>query len=136
VDAFPQRPESVPWRGKYAAYLILFDADTYLSKQFAYNEASFVLIRLLQQFDRFTVTQAISAPEGGVVPHNWKYASGRKGTDDIWPQSAITLFSKVQLNIYGNYVSSYLMSRFSGWSMAANACCPVNNEHLCTMYYY
>lgn len=67
-----------------------------MSQQFAYNEASFVLVRMLQVFDLFTVAQAKSAPVGSLPPDVWKLSKGRKSIEEVHPQSSTTLYSKVR----------------------------------------
>lgn len=64
-----------------------------LGQQFALNEASFVVTRLLQRFDNFELAME-AAPEGCVPPAEWKSAKGRKGFEKIWPKNAVTLYSK------------------------------------------
>ncbi|KAG9029734.1 hypothetical protein FRB95_004936 [Tulasnella sp. JGI-2019a] len=64
-----------------------------LGQQFAYNEASFVLVRLLQVVDRFTIAQS-EAPLGSMPPDEWKLRKGREAIEQIHPQSAMTLYSK------------------------------------------
>ncbi|KAG9000688.1 hypothetical protein FRB94_005236 [Tulasnella sp. JGI-2019a] len=64
-----------------------------LGQQFAYNEVSFVLVRLLQVVDRFTIAQS-EAPLGSMPPDEWKLRKGREAIEQIHPQSAMTLYSK------------------------------------------
>ncbi|KAJ1300310.1 hypothetical protein OPQ81_005132 [Rhizoctonia solani] len=64
-----------------------------LGQQFAYNEASFVLIRLLQKFDKFELAMD-AAPEGSLPPSEWKGQPGRKGFERVWVKNAVTLYSK------------------------------------------
>ncbi|KAG8931585.1 hypothetical protein FRC00_000718 [Tulasnella sp. 408] len=66
-----------------------------IGQQFAYNEASFVMIRLMQLFDRFTLAQKEAAPASALPPAAWKTAGGRKPVEEAWPKNAITLYSKV-----------------------------------------
>ncbi|KAG9035693.1 hypothetical protein FS837_001848 [Tulasnella sp. UAMH 9824] len=68
-----------------------------IGQQFAYNEASFVMIRLMQLFDRFTLAQKDAAPASALPPESWKTANGRKQFEEAWPKNAITLYSKVGL---------------------------------------
>ncbi|KDN35015.1 hypothetical protein RSAG8_11958, partial [Rhizoctonia solani AG-8 WAC10335] len=63
-----------------------------LGQQFALNEASFVLVRLLQNFSRFDLAMD-AAPEGSCPPAEWAQGSGRKPQEKIWPKSAVTLYS-------------------------------------------
>ncbi|QRV82919.1 cytochrome P450 family protein [Ceratobasidium sp. AG-Ba] len=64
-----------------------------LGQQFALNEASFVLTRLLQRFDKLDLAMDV-APEGSLPPAAWAGSKGRKGFEKIWPKNAITLYSK------------------------------------------
>jgi len=65
-----------------------------LGQQLAVNEASFLMIRLLQTFDRFTLAQDEAAPEDSIPPSHWKTGSGRRAYEKVWPQTAFTLYSK------------------------------------------
>ncbi|KIO25817.1 hypothetical protein M407DRAFT_236535 [Tulasnella calospora MUT 4182] len=65
-----------------------------LGQQFAYNEASFVLVRLLQNFSRITLAQEEAAPTSALPPARWKEATGRKRVEKVWPKTALTLYSK------------------------------------------
>jgi len=63
--------------------------------QFGYNEASFMLVRLLQVFDQFTLAQEESAPEGSLPPPEWKNSTkGRLAKEKIHPIHAVTIYSK------------------------------------------
>jgi len=67
-----------------------------LGQQFAYNEASFFLVRLLQKFDRVTLAPECQ-PEGSLPPESWKTSKvgpPRKRIEKCWPLSAITLYAK------------------------------------------
>ncbi|KAG9046265.1 hypothetical protein FS837_004762 [Tulasnella sp. UAMH 9824] len=66
----------------------------FLMKQFAYNEASFVLVRILQKFSRITLAQDEAAPASALPPASWKEAKGRKRIEKVWPKTALTLYSK------------------------------------------
>ncbi|GAB1524776.1 hypothetical protein RhiTH_007931 [Rhizoctonia solani] len=63
-----------------------------LGQQFALNEASFVLTRLLQNFTGFELAMN-AAPEGSCPPAEWAQGTGRKPLEKIWPKSAVTLYS-------------------------------------------
>ncbi|KAG8917235.1 hypothetical protein FRC01_002588, partial [Tulasnella sp. 417] len=65
-----------------------------LGQQFAYNEASFVMVRLMQLFDRFTLAQKEAAPASALPPASWENANGRKPIEEAWPKNAITIYSK------------------------------------------
>jgi len=62
-----------------------------LGQQFAYHEASFFLIRLLQQFTNFRL-----APEAqpDKPPASWVEDGGRKATEKIRPTIHLTLSIK------------------------------------------
>ncbi|KAF8313151.1 cytochrome P450 [Cantharellus anzutake] len=65
-----------------------------LGRNFAYNQASFIMIRILQAFDTFTLRQQEDAPDGSCPPASWRGAPGRKGIETIWPKMCISLFIK------------------------------------------
>ncbi|KAL5522174.1 hypothetical protein ACEPAF_2031 [Sanghuangporus sanghuang] len=64
-----------------------------LGQNFAYNEASFFLVRLLQQFDTFTLAPEFQ-PEGSLPPTSWKTKQGRQAIERCWPAAALTLYVK------------------------------------------
>lgn len=63
---------------------------------YAYNEMSFFLVRLLQQFDRFELALDCQ-PEGSLPPKEWQGddRKGRQRFEKVWPAAALTLFIKV-----------------------------------------
>ncbi|KAJ7200155.1 cytochrome P450 monooxygenase pc-1 [Mycena pura] len=63
-----------------------------LGQQFAYNEMSFMLIRLLQAFKSFELDEAAFAPEA-LPPLEWKDAPGRKGIDRFRPKLHLTMYT-------------------------------------------
>lgn len=65
-----------------------------IGKNYAYNEMTFFLVRLLQQFDRFELALECQ-PEGSLPPPEWKGRKGRQTFEKIWPAAALTLFIKV-----------------------------------------
>ncbi|KAF5344773.1 hypothetical protein D9757_013427 [Collybiopsis confluens] len=67
-----------------------------LGQNYAYNEASFFLVRLLQQFDTFTLAPE-AQPEGSLPPLEWQGRKGRQAEEKIWPAAALTLFVKPKL---------------------------------------
>ncbi|KAG8922474.1 hypothetical protein FRC00_007416 [Tulasnella sp. 408] len=75
------------------------DVLLFLVKQFAYNEASFVLVRILQKFSRITLAQDEAAPASALPPASWKEAKGRKRIEKVWPKTALTLYSKTMTNL-------------------------------------
>lgn len=66
-----------------------------LGQQFAYNEMSFFLVRLLQAFDAVALAPA-AHPPADRVPPAWRGAPGRKGVERMWPKAHLTLYSKVR----------------------------------------
>ncbi|KAG8887915.1 hypothetical protein FRB98_008740 [Tulasnella sp. 332] len=67
-----------------------------IGKDMALLQATFMMTRLMQHFSNFTLRQAESAPDGALPPASWKSASGRKREEEIWPRSALSMFSKSQ----------------------------------------
>ncbi|KAM6500143.1 cytochrome P450 monooxygenase pc-1 [Amanita muscaria] len=63
-----------------------------LGQQFAYNEMSFMLVRLLQSFSSVSLDPA-SAPPGSLPPSDWKGLPGRKGIEQVIPRTHLTLYS-------------------------------------------
>ncbi|KAG2004914.1 cytochrome P450 [Coprinopsis cinerea AmutBmut pab1-1] len=64
-----------------------------LGQQFAYNEVSFFLIRLLQQFSEFELAQDAQDPQFA-PPASWAQCEGTKGTDKVMPGANLTLYIK------------------------------------------
>ncbi|KAF5326502.1 hypothetical protein D9611_000513 [Ephemerocybe angulata] len=63
-----------------------------LGQQFAYNEMSFMMIRLLQTFSEFTLDLA-SGPDEATPPAAWGAAPGRKATEKVWPKMHLTMYA-------------------------------------------
>ncbi|KAF8554602.1 cytochrome P450 [Imleria badia] len=63
-----------------------------LGQQFAYNEMSFMLIRLLQQFDTISLAPDAQAPDT-LPPPSWGEAEGRKATEKIFPKMHLTMYA-------------------------------------------
>ncbi|KAJ3758543.1 cytochrome P450 monooxygenase pc-1 [Lentinula raphanica] len=63
-----------------------------LGQQFAYNEMSFILVRLIQNFTSFTHFPELCPPEFQVPPE-WKSEPGRKGIDKFFPKMTLTMYS-------------------------------------------
>ncbi|KAJ3878017.1 cytochrome P450 monooxygenase pc-1 [Lentinula edodes] len=63
-----------------------------LGQQFAYNEMSFFLVRLIQNFTSFTHFPELCPPEFQ-VPSEWKSFPGRKGIDKFFPKLTLTMYS-------------------------------------------
>ncbi|THG93088.1 hypothetical protein EW026_g8046 [Hermanssonia centrifuga] len=64
-----------------------------LGQQFAYNEMSFFLIRLLQTFETVSL-DAGAQPADSRPPAEWANWPGRKGVEKFWPKVHLTLYSK------------------------------------------
>jgi hypothetical protein len=67
-----------------------------LGQQFAYNEMSYFLIRLLQNFSDVSFAEDVQPPESK-PPAAWKSCPGTKGTDKIRHTASLTLGIKVRL---------------------------------------
>ncbi|KAI0374100.1 cytochrome P450 [Pilatotrama ljubarskyi] len=63
-----------------------------LGQQFAYNEVSFMLVRLLQQVTSIQFVPEV-APES-VVPPGYADSPGSDGTDRVWMGSHLTMYAK------------------------------------------
>ena len=63
-----------------------------LGQQFAYNEASTVIARIVQAFKSITLDMD-SNPEAK-PPVAWAAAGGRKAIEKVWVKSHITLYAK------------------------------------------
>ncbi|KAF8219014.1 cytochrome P450 monooxygenase pc-3 [Tricholoma matsutake] len=64
-----------------------------LGQQFAYNEVSFFLVRLLQKFSGFTLASD-AQPADSLPPAEWSKGKGPKATDKVRPAMHLTLFVK------------------------------------------
>jgi cytochrome P450 len=62
-----------------------------LGQQFAYNEMSFMLIRLLQQFQTIMLAPDAQAPDT-LPPPIWAKAEGRKATEKVFPKMHLTMY--------------------------------------------
>ncbi|KAF8308491.1 cytochrome P450 monooxygenase CYP63 [Clavulina sp. PMI_390] len=66
-----------------------------LGQNFAYNQASFVTVRILQVFDSFQLRQREDAPAGSLPPQEWQQAvNQRQAIEQIWPAAGVTLYSR------------------------------------------
>jgi len=63
-----------------------------LGQQFAYNEMSFILIRLLQNFASISLAPDAQAPDT-LPPPAWVEAGGRKATEKIFPKIHLTMYA-------------------------------------------
>ena len=61
--------------------------------QFAYHEASFFLVQLLQQFTGF----ALDKSQNLQPPAEWAVCDGLKGTEKVHPASHLTMYVKVSV---------------------------------------
>jgi cytochrome P450 len=64
-----------------------------LGQQFAYQETSFFLVRLLQQFTNFRLAPE-AQPEESKPPKSWSECGGRKATEKVWPGLHLTMYVK------------------------------------------
>ncbi|KII90351.1 hypothetical protein PLICRDRAFT_107216 [Plicaturopsis crispa FD-325 SS-3] len=65
-----------------------------IGQNYALNEASYFLVRLLQRFSTFTLAADVQPPES-LPPLRWRQAAkGRKREEKIWPGNAMTLYVK------------------------------------------
>ncbi|KAN0078302.1 Cytochrome P450 [Tylopilus felleus] len=64
-----------------------------IGQNYAYNEASFFLVRLVQQFDTFSLAMD-AQPQSSLPPPEWKYGRGRQAMEMIRPDASMTLFVK------------------------------------------
>ena len=64
-----------------------------LGQQFAYNEVSFMLVRLLQQISGIELAPEV-APES-VPPPGFADTPGSDGSDRVWMGVHLTMFAKV-----------------------------------------
>ncbi|TFK22513.1 cytochrome P450 monooxygenase CYP63 [Coprinopsis marcescibilis] len=64
-----------------------------IGQNYAYNQMSYFVVRLLQRFDRFTLTPEFQ-PLGSLPPEVWKKRKGRQVYERVWPAAALTLFAK------------------------------------------
>ena len=67
--------------------------------QYAYNEMSFMLVRLMQSFSSISL-ELDSFPPGSLPPEEFKLAPGRKGIDKIWLKLALGLYIAVCVIIH------------------------------------
>ena len=65
-----------------------------LGQQFAYNEMSFFIIRLLQNFEAIDFDLDSQPPESH-VPVHWAGMPGRKGVEKFWPKAHLTVYPAV-----------------------------------------
>ncbi|KAI0741701.1 cytochrome P450 monooxygenase pc-3 [Daedaleopsis nitida] len=64
-----------------------------LGQQFAYNEMSFFMIRLMQNFSSMELDLSAQPPDAR-PPAEWKAAPGRKGQEQIRPRCHLTMYAE------------------------------------------
>ncbi|GJE84229.1 cytochrome P450 [Phanerochaete sordida] len=64
-----------------------------LGQQFAYNEMSFFLVKLLQTFDDIAFVREAFDP-AVLPPAEWAAFPGRKGKEKVWPRAHLTVYSE------------------------------------------
>jgi hypothetical protein len=72
------------------------EPDHQTSSQFAYNEVSFFIIRLLQMFDHIELASDAQPPES-LPPVSWANGQWRKSVEKIRPKSEVTMSVQVSL---------------------------------------
>jgi hypothetical protein len=74
------------------------------SRKFAYNEASFFLVRLLQQFSSFSLALDAQPPDS-LPPKTWAGKKGPQGRDRVRPATHLTMYVKGGLWVRMNDVN-------------------------------
>jgi hypothetical protein len=92
-----------------------------LGQQFAYNEMSFFLIKLVQNFASIDF-DAESFEPSARPRAEWKSAEGRKGYEKFWPRSHLTLYSKVRRMMLLCLNSASSLSFFDTSTVAGMLC--------------
>ena len=75
---------------------ILKKQTTLFFTQFAYHEATYFLVRLLQEFTGFTLDKSHNIQP----PAEWADCEGLKGTEKVQPGSHLTMFVRVSILLY------------------------------------
>lgn len=65
-----------------------------IGQNFAYNEAGYFIVRLLQRFKHLELAPH-AQPDGSSPPQSWKSKGGRQAIEKMWPSMAFTLYVKV-----------------------------------------
>ncbi|TDL19801.1 cytochrome P450 [Rickenella mellea] len=76
-----------------------------LGQQFAYNETSFMLVKLLQKFDGFTLDEAAQPPDSR-IPASWVNVPGRQSMERFFPKMHLTMYAHKGLWIKMNEASN------------------------------
>lgn len=69
-----------------------------LGQQFAYNEMSFFIIRLLQNFSSMSLQLDCQDP-ATLPPKEWAQCPGRKGIEKIFPKAHLSSYVNVSLGV-------------------------------------
>ncbi|CAL1711452.1 unnamed protein product [Somion occarium] len=64
-----------------------------IGQNYALNQATYFLVRLLQRFDSFTLAPECQ-PEGSLPPQGWKHGRGRQAIEQIVPTAAVSTYVK------------------------------------------
>jgi len=72
--------------------------------QFAYNEMSFLIIRLLQSFKSFHLDLS-SAPPEAHPPAEWAGQPGRQSVEKIFPKMHLTMYTNVSTSFTLNHLN-------------------------------
>ena len=96
--------------------LKLFCSNVLMPWQFAYNEMSYFLTRLLQAFSSISLAEDVQT----LAPAEWAKAPGRKGVEKAIIKSHLTLYVQVSVaNMIASMHTSDLVSRMAsglGWN--------------------
>lgn len=63
-----------------------------LGQQFAYNESSYFLVRLLQRIDQITLAPEAQPPKT-LPPTHWRTGTGRQTIEQFWLKSHLTMYA-------------------------------------------
>lgn len=100
--------------------LKLFCSNVLMPFQFAYNEMSYFLTRLLQAFSSISLAEDVQT----LAPAEWAKAPGRKGVEKAIIKSHLTLYVQVSVvNVMPSMNTSDLVSRTAyglGWNSPAD----------------
>ena len=76
--------------------------------QFAYHEATYFLVRLLQEFTGFTLDKSHNIQP----PAEWVNCEGLKGTEKVHPGSHLTMFVRVSIFFISMRIKIYVNELF------------------------
>ena len=89
------RTTGIPDQTLYHALFIKTQKNTHFFLQFAYHEATYFLVRLLQEFTGFSLDKSNNVQP----PAEWAGCEGLKGTEKVHPGTHLTMFVKVSISI-------------------------------------